>query len=33
LAASSHEGRLYWDIDILDPEEEPSHKIIDAGEW
>jgi hypothetical protein len=24
--------RLYWDVDILDPEKEPSHKIIDAGD-
>jgi len=24
--------RAYWDVDILDPEKEPSHKIIDAGD-
>jgi hypothetical protein len=24
--------RAYWDTDILDPEDEPSHRIIDAGE-
>jgi hypothetical protein len=24
--------RAYWDVDILDPEEEPSHRIIDASE-
>ena len=24
--------RAYWDVDIVDPEEEPSHNIIDAGD-
>ena len=24
--------RVYWDVDIRDPEDEPSHKIIDAGD-
>lgn len=24
--------RAFWDVDILDPEDEPSHKIIDAGD-
>lgn len=23
---------LFWDVDILDPEKEPSHKIIEAGD-
>jgi hypothetical protein len=24
--------KAYWDTDIIDPEEEPSHRIIDAGD-